>query len=330
MSETNQNETTQDESNTTKGTKSNYRNRQSRSEGGKKKRYDDNKKARFAGDTPDMLGHVFQVHSEQRTRGQFQDTLDQLKIYASTNYKKEVKHMRKLFTDIETPNVTKPKMPRTSRRKARTVVTTRGQRQSSEVAVASTEEEGSEDNLETVIYAEEVKTYVKEKRNLEAALASLFNIVWGQCSKLMKHRIMASEEYDEREENCDVAWLLREIRKISNEVGTNVSVYYAQHEAIKRFYSYYQNEDDSIATHLKNFKTMVAVVEHYGGDVFFDIGLIRHEKSSDKKKGADEKTDKEYRQIVRDRKMAMAFLLSANKKIYGSLLDKLSDSLTCG
>ena len=36
--------------------------------------------------------------------------------------------------------------------------------------------------------------------------------------------------------------------------------------------------------------------------------------------------EKEYRQIVRDRKMAMAFLLSANKKIYGSLLDKLSDS----
>ena len=123
--------------------------------------------------------------------------MDQLRIYASTNYKKEVKYMRKLFTDIEIPNVPRPvKLPRTTRRKVRTGVTTRGQRQSSDAAVTSTEEEGSDDNIEATIYAEEVKTYVKEKRNLEAALASLFNIVWGQCSKLMKHRVMASEEYD--------------------------------------------------------------------------------------------------------------------------------------
>ena len=71
---------------------------------------------------------------------------------------------------------------------------------------------------------------------------------------------------------------------------------------------------------------MVAIVEHYGGDIFFDLSLIKHEKRSDKEKGVNEKTDQEYRQLVRDKKMAMAFLLSANKKIYGSLLDKLSDS----
>ena len=63
-------------------------------------------------------------------------------------------------------------------------------------------------------------------------------------------------------------------------MGTNDSVYYAQHEAIKTFYAYYQNEDDSIATHLKkNFKTMVAVVDHYGGDIFYDTSLINHEKT---------------------------------------------------
>ena len=55
-------------------------------------------------------------------------------------------------------------------------------------------------------------------------------------------------------------------------------MYYAQHEAIKSFYVYYQGEDDSIATHLKNFKTMIAAVEHYGGNIFYDEGLIKHER----------------------------------------------------
>ena len=105
-----------------------------------------------------------------------------------------------------------------------------------------------------------------------------------------------------------------------------MSVYYAQHEAIKRFYAYYQGEDDSIATHLKNFKTMIAVVEHYGGDIFYGQSLIKHERDNDKKNCISSKSKKELKQLVRDRKMAMAFLLSANKKTYGSLLDKLSDS----
>ena len=139
----------------------------SKYDGGKKKRSEDNRKSKFVGETPEMLGHVFQVHSEQRTRGQFQDTMDQLKIYASTNYKKEIKHMRKLFTDIETPQVSRPiKTPKVTQRRTETGVTTRGQRQSVEVVAMSTEDEGSDDNIEAAIYAEEVKTYVKEKRIL--------------------------------------------------------------------------------------------------------------------------------------------------------------------
>ena len=96
------------EESTTKSNKHTYK-QKGKYDGGKKKRSEDNRKIKFGGDTPDMLGHVFQVHSEQRTRGQFQDTMDQLKIYASTNYKKEIKHMRKLFTDIDTPQVSKPR-----------------------------------------------------------------------------------------------------------------------------------------------------------------------------------------------------------------------------
>ena len=137
---------------------------------------------------------------------------------------------------------------------------------------------------------------------------------------------MASEDYDQKEEEGDVAWLLREIRQISNEMGTNVSVYYAQHEAIKRFYAYFQNKEDNIATHWKTFKSMIAIVEHYSGNIFHDESLVNYEKEKDKKNGLPNRSNKEYQQLVRDQKMAMAFLLSANRKMYGSLLDKLSDS----
>ena len=66
-------------------------------------------------------------------------------------------------------------------------------------------------------------------------------------------------------------------------MGTNISIYYAQHDAIEKLYAYYQNEEDSIATHLKKFKSMIAVVEHYGVDIFYNESLAKHEKENDKK-----------------------------------------------
>ena len=58
-----------------KSTKTTYRTKR-KYDNSKKRCSDDNQKTTFVGDTPEMLGHVFQVHSEQCKRGQFQDTLD--------------------------------------------------------------------------------------------------------------------------------------------------------------------------------------------------------------------------------------------------------------
>ena len=41
---------------------------------------------RFTGASSKMLGHVFQVNGEQRKRGQFKESVDMLKVYASENF----------------------------------------------------------------------------------------------------------------------------------------------------------------------------------------------------------------------------------------------------
>ncbi len=56
-----------------------------------------------------MLGHIFQIASEQQSKSEFQDTMDQLKVYISARYKKELLYMKKLFNDLETPTVKRPK-----------------------------------------------------------------------------------------------------------------------------------------------------------------------------------------------------------------------------
>ena len=46
----------------------------------------------------------------------------------------------------------------------------------------------------------------------------------------------------------------------------NTSIYDALDQAKKNYYTYKQGEDESNAQHLINFKNLVGIVEHYGGN----------------------------------------------------------------
>ena len=57
-------------------------------------------KGNFTGKTKEMNGHVFQLQVEQRCKGQYQETVDQLQVYASPAYKKEIKKLNGLMKVI--------------------------------------------------------------------------------------------------------------------------------------------------------------------------------------------------------------------------------------
>ena len=58
----------------------------------------------FKGETPGMNGNVFEIHSEQRKKGQFQESMDALKVYASTTYKKDIQFLTPMFTNLDKTN----------------------------------------------------------------------------------------------------------------------------------------------------------------------------------------------------------------------------------
>ena len=57
-----------------------------------------------------MNGHVFQLQAEQKRREKFQETLDQLHIYASSMYKKDIMQLKILFTELKQPELAEPEM----------------------------------------------------------------------------------------------------------------------------------------------------------------------------------------------------------------------------
>ena len=65
----------------------------------------------FKGETGKMNGHVFQTHAERKDKSQFEDTMEALRIYASSAYKNDIESMTILFTELKNPIVIKPDDP---------------------------------------------------------------------------------------------------------------------------------------------------------------------------------------------------------------------------
>ena len=84
--------------------------------------------------------------------------------------------------------------------------------------------------FEETIYNEKIKQWIRDDSSMNATVRSLYNIVWGQCSKLMQDKLTMMGEFDNFEARGDVTRLLKKIRIIV--LQTNLSVYDALDEAV--------------------------------------------------------------------------------------------------
>ena len=169
----------------------------------------------FTGDSTEMNGHVFQVHGEQRKRGQFQDTLDMLRVYASKCMKKDINTLNPLFTDLKEPMIKIPVEPEGNIVKDVHIVDNKTVTTSKTVVSRFDEKK----------YDVELMMYFKNRSSLKNALQFLYIIVWELCSKLVRNSLEADQRFKMIKENDNIAELLTEIRGVSNEVEVSSNIY---------------------------------------------------------------------------------------------------------
>ena len=166
------------------------------------------------------------------------------------------------------------------------------------------------------IYDAKISAYVKEEKSLDDSMSALLNIIWGQCSAMMQNRLESVSDYESIVADANVASLLKEIRNISNELQVSANIYDALDETKTKYFKYYQDYDESNIKHVKNIKDMIATIEHYGGNVCSDAGLIKYEKTVD----GMVTTKKDYDKVVRAKVLGCAIIKRAKIQRYGELL----------
>jgi len=261
-------------------------------------------KSSFRGETPGLNGNVFQTLAESHDPTQFKCTMEALERFSNKVYQVD---LRTLFDeDISVPTLVRP--------------------------IRKTGDEA--DELDAEEYREEVKEYVKEKKNLSKALRSLFSVVWGQCSVSVTTRLLALDELQVWKETGRVDELLKSIRQAMMSHQHQRCAYITLFKELRSFYAYRQREHQTLHKYLEVFQIQVENIKRYGGSFGDQTVYIKELMSRDDveytEEGMDEQVKENYVLQARQKFLAIAFLLGGRVELYGDLFTDLENDYLKG
>ena len=261
---------------------------------------------KFVGKTQALSGHCFHIPAEKPKRNEFITTLEAIRLFASDKYKSQYRRLKiTLFEEFKEPTVDEPDKP--------------------------TDSTSSTYDLDVKIFMADYTEYLKEKKDLENTLESLFDVIYGQCSPLMRVKLNATQTFKKMRETSAVWDLLKQIKGITHQFQSNISPYEAIDEAKRQYYSYVHNNDHMDAnTYVKTMKNIVDSIEFYGGTLGEDKVLIEYEKALDKKLGRQAKSDDEYKALTKNKMIAVGVLRRADKRYFGHVLRDLRNEFQLG
>jgi hypothetical protein len=195
-------------------------------------------KVKFTGDCDDLVDCIFDCEDSKQS-GNFEATIDHLANYVGSKYEHggEIRNLIKNLTAIVIPQPADlPLVP----------------------APTATQQK---------IWELKITAYVKKEAKIEDNVRKLYSLIWGQCTDVMKSKLETLPSFQTISDNQDALELLKEIKGFTFKFDNEKYLAQSLVEATDKLHRLYQGKDMTNSQYLERFKSMVAVIEHYGGSV---------------------------------------------------------------
>jgi len=161
--------------------------------------------------------------------------------------------------------------------------------------------EVSETNWLVITIWEKVSAYCTRTDYLDSNLKTAYAVIWGHCSKAMRAKLTSLDDFENKSHESDCVWILKEIKCITYRFEGQRYIYLSLDGARTSYYAYTQVAKDSVFSYLEHICSLVKVLEHYGGAIGKDPGLL------DATAAVSSDTDKATKRlkIARDRTLAL-------------------------
>jgi hypothetical protein len=196
-----------------------------------------------------------------------------------------------------------------------------------------TKEAYEQDMGARMIWETSMKTYMKRKDLMDSNAIAIYAIVWGQCSPMMQSKLESLEGFESKSTSCDCIWLLKEIQGITHRFEGTRNVFISLNDAWSDFYAYKQGQHQQLYDYLKEFQSLVQVLEHYGAEFGAD-GPNQESVMAEVKIEFPNLSDTGLRMravlAAKRKSIAIAFLKNADRTKYGGLWADLENQFTRG
>ena len=204
----------------------------------------------FKGRTEGMNGHTYQTATESGKATQFTKTTEMLGQYIE----KEMKFssdLKCLYEELEQP-----------------VLDVKD-------AIANIgEDETGDEELDKILKSEVIKRFLMRKQALKDNLNNVWSVISGQCSEAMTAKISASTDYEVNKQVPNCAWLLKKIQQVTLKFDDTIFRPLSLIDAKEALILAKQGERETNVSFYLRFKTLAEAVEHYGGSIGADEGLV--------------------------------------------------------
>ena len=172
----------------------------------------------------------------------------------------------------------------------------------------------------------------KKEMILEENMKTLFSVVWGQVSDVLRHRIQALADFKRMNSEADSLALLVALRDQAFNFQSQKDQVQALQEAVKRFYLISQGSNESCQVYMDRYENGMQVIKHIGGKLPVYTSLVDVDL---KTRGLDRDTAtadeiEESEKSATERQLAMGYILGCDRVRYGKLIEDLENQHTQG
>ena len=177
------------------------------------------------------------------------------------------------------------------------------------------------------IWEMQVAEFCKRQHSVHEHIKTLYSLIWGQCSDIMRQRIEALDSFDKMSSDGDGIALLIAIKGQTFNFQSQKYLPHAMHETKRRFYFFSQGKSTMQMYH-EQFQNLVQVIETIKGSIGVDPG-IEQLVATDLKKDIALLTEAD-KKVAQERYLAVVFILRADRSWYSKIIENLENDFLQG
>ena len=181
------------------------------------------------------------------------------------------------------------------------------------------------DETDEAIWKEELKEYVQRCRVLKGNMATIHAVIWGQCSEAMRAKIKAHKGYEERTEDNDCFWLLKQVKAVTLQFDQKRNCFISLMNAKASFYNCKQQEGQTADSYREEMKGWVDTIEYHGGCIAESYELVPEFDDNGAARSIPER-----KSIACDRTLGIAYIRGADTTRYGTLIREMANRYARG